>query len=91
MACSLIAGRLIHKGFKARSWLSWQIPIFTEGSHKNSRINEIYKNKITSYLREGGIPIITGFQGINKNERVSTIGRGGSDASAIMFAKFFKS
>ena len=90
VACSLIAGRLIHKGFKARSWLSWQIPIFTEGSHKNSRINEIYKNKITSYLREGGIPIITGFQGINKNERVSTIGRGGSDASAIMFAKFFK-
>ena len=90
VACSLIAGRLIHKGFKARSWLSWQIPIFTEGSHKNSRINKIYKNKITSYLREGGIPIITGFQGINKNERVSTIGRGGSDASAIMFAKFFK-
>ena len=90
VACSLIAGRLIHKGFKARSWLSWQIPIFTEGSHKNSRINEIYKNKITSYLREGGIPIITGFQGINRNERVSTIGRGGSDASAIMFAKFFK-
>ena len=90
VACSLIAGRLIHKGFKARSWLSWQIPIFTEGSHKNSRINKIYKNKITSYLKEDGIPIITGFQGINKKERVSTIGRGGSDASAIMFAKFFK-
>ncbi len=90
VACSLIAGRLIHKGFKARSWLAWQIPIFTEGSHKNSRINQIYKNRITNYLREDGIPIITGFQGINKNERVSTIGRGGSDASAIMFAKFFK-
>ena len=46
VACSLIAGRLIHKGFKSRSWLAWQIPIFTEGDYKNSRINEIHKKKI---------------------------------------------
>ncbi len=45
MACSLIAGRLIHKGFKARSWLSWQVPILTCGSYKNSRINQINKKK----------------------------------------------
>ncbi len=90
MACSLIAGRLIHKGFNSRSWLSWQIPIFTEGAYKSSRINQINKNKIIKYLKGGGIPIITGFQGINKNERVTTLGRGGSDASAIMLAKFFK-
>ena len=38
VACSLIAGRLIHNGFKSRSWLSWQIPILTNGNHKNSRI-----------------------------------------------------
>ncbi len=90
MACSLIAGRLIHKGFKSRSWLSWQIPILTVGTHKNSRINQINKNKIIKYLKEGGIPIITGFQGINNVNRITTIGRGGSDASAIMVAKFFK-
>ena len=90
MACSLIAGRLIHKGFNSRSWLSWQIPILTEGAYKSSRINKINKNKIIKYLKGGGIPIITGFQGINKNERVTTLGRGGSDASAIMLAKFFK-
>ena len=90
MACSLIAGRLIHKGLKSRSWLAWQIPIFTDGLHKNSRINQINKNKIIKYLKEGGIPIITGFQGVNSKERITTIGRGGSDASAIMFAKFFK-
>ena len=90
IACSLIAGRLIHKGFKARSWLAWQIPLFTKGSHKNARINQINKNKIKRYLKVGGIPIITGFQGINDEERITTIGRGGSDASAIMFAKFFK-
>ena len=88
-ACSLIAGRLIHKGLKSRSWLAWQIPIYTEGSHKNSRINRINKSKIMQYLKSGGIPIITGFQGVNKDERITTIGRGGSDASAIMLAKFF--
>ena len=90
VACSLIAGRLIHKGFKSRSWLSWQIPILTKGAHKNSRINQINKNKIIKYLKEGGIPIITGFQGVNDFNRVTTLGRGGSDASAIMIAKFFK-
>ena len=90
IACSLIAGRLIHKGFKSRSWLAWQIPILTKGIHKNSRINSIYKKKILNYLKGNGIPIITGFQGINNQERITTIGRGGSDASAIMLAKFFK-
>ena len=90
VACSLIAGRLIHKGYKSRSWLSWQLPITTEGPFKNSRISQINKNKIIKYLKEGGIPIIAGFQGINNKNRITTIGRGGSDASAIMIAKFFK-
>ena len=90
VACSLIAGRLIHKGFQSRSWMSWQVPIMTKGPYKNSRINQINKKKIIQYLKEGGIPIITGFQGINNFKRITTIGRGGSDASAIMIAKFFK-
>ena len=90
IACSLIAGSLINKGLKSRSWLAWQIPIVTNNLHKNSRIISINKKKIMNYLKEGGIPIITGFQGVNINERITTIGRGGSDASAIMFAKFFK-
>ncbi|MBD1173888.1 aspartate kinase [Pelagibacterales bacterium SAG-MED01] len=90
VACSLIAGRLIHQGLKSRSWLAWQIPILTNGLNKNSRIDYINKNKILKYIKEGGVPIITGFQGINNKERITTIGRGGSDASAIMIAKFFK-
>ena len=90
VACSLIAGRLIHKGFKSRSWLAWQIPILTDGPHKYARINNLYKNKLIKYLKEGGIPIVAGFQGINSSGRVTTIGRGGSDASAIVLAKFFK-
>ena len=88
-ACSLIAGRLIEKGILSRSWLAWQIPIITEGAHKYSRITRINRTKIRGFLKKGGIPIISGFQGINKDGRVTTIGRGGSDASAIMFAKFF--
>tara|TARA_S200000501_G_scaffold68796_1_gene60681 strand:- start:40 stop:1254 length:1215 start_codon:yes stop_codon:yes gene_type:complete len=90
VACSLIAGRLIHKGFKSRSWSAWQIPILTKGPHKNSKIHLINKKKISDYLEEGGIPIITGFQGVNKEGRLTTIGRGGSDSSAIVLAKFFK-
>ncbi len=90
VACSLIAGRLVCKGIKSRSWLAWQIPIFTRGPYKNSRINLVNKNRIIKYLREGGVPIITGFQGINIEQRMTTIGRGGSDATAIMLAKFFR-
>ncbi len=90
VSCSLIAGRLVHLGLKSRSWTAWQIPIFTENKHKFSRINQINKSKLLSYLKSGGVPIITGFQGVNRNERITTIGRGGSDSTAIMLAKFFK-
>ena len=90
IACSLIAGKLIDKGYMSRSWLAWQIPILTKGHHKNSRINQINKKEIIKYLKKGGIPIIAGFQGINNEKRITTIGRGGSDASAIMLSKFFK-
>ncbi len=89
MSCALISGELINKGFNSRSWMSWQVPIITEGKYKFSRINNINKIQISSYLKKGGIPIITGFQGINNKNRITTIGRGGTDASAIMFAKFF--
>ena len=90
MACALIAGRLNHLGYKSQSWLGWQIPIITDGNHGVSRINEIKKNRIKNYLKSGGIPVIAGFQGVNTNQRITTLGRGGSDASAIMIAKFFK-
>ena len=90
VACSLIAARLLHIGLKSRSWLSWQVPIITKGNHKNAKIIYINKKRILDYLKRGGIPIIAGFQGIDDNERLTTIGRGGSDASAIMIAKFLK-
>ena len=90
VSCALIAGRLIHKGFNSRSWMGWQIPIITDDKHKYSKIDKVNKQKIIKYLKSGGIPIVTGFQGINRENRITTIGRGGSDASAIVLAKFFK-
>jgi aspartate kinase len=76
--------------FKSRSWLSWQIPIVTEGPYSAARINRVVSSELQSYLKSGGIPVITGFQGINKDYRLTTIGRSGSDATAIMLAKFIK-
>ena len=90
VSCALIAGRLKHIGFKSRSWLSWQIPIITEGPYSAARINRVVSKELQSYLKSGGIPVITGFQGINKDYRLTTIGRSGSDATAIMLAKFIK-
>ena len=89
IACSLIAGRLNHLGIKSRSWMSWQIPIITDGPHSASKIYKINKKEILKYINSGGIPIIPGFQGINSFNRITTLGRGGSDVSAIILAKFF--
>ena len=90
ISCSLLAGQLIANGIQARSQMAWQIPIITEGQHKYSRIKYIYKKRILKLLNTGIVPVIAGFQGINKDLKITTIGRGGTDASAIMFAKFFK-
>ena len=90
ISCALISGRLNHIGIKSRSWLSWQVPIYTQGNHKKSRITNIPKSRIINYLKSGGVPIVTGFQGVNSENRLTTLERGGSDASAIMIAKYFK-
>ena len=89
VACALIAARLKSLGYKSRSWMSWQIPIITDGPYKSARINKIYKKNISKFITSGGIPVITGFQGVNAEDRITTLGRGGTDASAIMLAKFF--
>ena len=90
MSCALISGRLNHIGYKSQSWMGWQVPILTEGNHSLSRIVKIYKKRIINFIKNGGIPVIAGFQGIGPDRRITTLGRGGSDASAIMIAQFFK-
>ena len=89
-SCALIAARLNHIGLKSRSWMSWQLPIQTEGPYSASRISKVIVKELNNYLKKGGIPVITGFQGINNKFRLTTIGRSGSDATAIMLAKFIK-
>ncbi len=90
VSCALIAGRLKHNGLNARSWTSWQLPILTDGPHASARIKTVNTRGLINYVNSGGIPIITGFQGISEHYRITTIGRSGSDATAIMLAKFFK-
>ena len=86
---ALLAGALINLKIKAKSYLNWQIPILTEGEHSNARIVNIHTEKINQFLEKKGIAIIPGFQGISQNGNITTIGRGGSDASAVAIAKIF--
>ena len=88
VTCALLAGALINLNLKAKSWLNWQIPILSEGDHSNSRIINVNVSKINEYLKEG-VAIVPGFQSISKNGDITTLGRGGSDASAVAFAKLF--
>ena len=86
---ALMAGALNELGVKSKSWMNWQIPILTTGDHTNSRIININVENINTYLSEGGVAIIPGFQGISPSGDITTIGRGGSDASAVAIAKIF--
>ena len=86
---ALLAGALEEIGVKARSYMSWQIPILTDGEHNNSRILNMHIEKINKFILNKGIAIIPGFQGISKKGEVTTIGRGGSDATAVAVAKIF--
>ena len=86
---ALMAGALNEIGIKSKSWMSWQIPILTEGDHNNSRIVNINISRIKDYLSDGGVAIIPGFQGISKLGETTSIGRGGSDATAVAIAKIF--
>ncbi len=86
---ALLSGALINIGVNSKSWLNWQIPILTEGDHSNSRIINMNIEKINKFLSEKGVVIIPGFQGISKAGDITTIGRGGSDATAVAVAKIF--
>ena len=84
---ALLSGALIEIGVNSKSWLNWQIPILTEGEHSNARIVNIGIKKINEYLLKKEVVVIPGFQGISKFGDITTIGRGGSDATAVAVAK----
>ena len=90
ISSSLLSGAIIDLGIKARTWLGWQIPIFTDDNYNASQIIKVKTDEILKFISEGGVAVIAGFQGITKNNRITTLGRGGSDLSAVAIAKFFK-
>jgi len=90
ISCSLLSGAIIDLGIKSRSWLGWQIPIITDNNHNSSQIMKIETDEILKFISNGGVPVIAGFQGISVDNRITTLGRGGSDLSAVAIAKFFQ-
>ncbi|WP_338662787.1 aspartate kinase [Pararoseomonas sp. SCSIO 73927] len=77
-------------GVEARSWQGWQIPISTDGAHGKARVEEIDGSRLVAAMGRGQVPVIAGFQGIGPEERVATLGRGGSDLSAVAIAAAVK-
>lgn len=73
-------------GYKAKSFTGWQIPIITDGTNENARIKSINTNKIKEILNDKYIVIVAGFQGIDEDLNITTLGRGGSDTTAVALA-----
>jgi len=74
---------------KSRSWLGWQVPIITNDIHGKAVIKEIKTENISEYLDKNFVAIVSGFQGISSDNRITTLGRGGSDTSAVALAAAF--
>ena len=86
VTAGLLAMTLQALGCKARSWLGWQMPIHTDGAHAKARIGEIDADALLASMAAGAIAVIPGFQGLTDDNRITTLGRGGSDTSAVAVA-----
>ncbi|QOV95553.1 MULTISPECIES: aspartate kinase [Novosphingobium] len=86
----LLAMHLQALGCKARSWLGWQLPIHTDDAHSKARIEGIDSEAVLASMASGEIAVIPGFQGVSDKGRVTTLGRGGSDTSAVAVAAAVK-
>jgi aspartate kinase len=82
----LLAIALQDQGVDARSWQGWQIPIKTDAAHGAARIREIDGERLIERLEKGQVAVVSGFQGIGPDNRIATLGRGGSDTSAVAIA-----
>ena len=86
ISAGILSAYLNEKGFKTRSLLGWQAPIKTDSFFGKARIREINKDKIIKMFDYNDVIIMAGFQGVTENNRISTLGRGGSDTSAVAVA-----
>lgn len=90
VTAGLFALALQKLGLKARSWLGWQVPIVTDTQHGRARIVDIQTADLQARIAAGEIPVVAGFQGLSDDGRISTLGRGGSDTSAVALAAALK-
>jgi len=86
VTAGLLAMTLRNMGFAARSWMGWQVPIITDDAHGKARIDDVPPEKLAAALEAGEIPVVAGFQGVDRQGRLSTLGRGAGDLSAVAVA-----
>ena len=86
ITAGLLAMTLRNMGVPARSWLGWQVPIITDQAHGRARIDDIPPENLEAALAAGEVAVIAGFQGVTREGRIATLGRGGSDTSAVAIA-----
>ena len=82
----LMALALQAAGVDARSWLGWQVPVLTDDVHGRARIGDIDASELLTRMARGQVPVVAGFQGLSPARRITTLGRGGSDTSAVALA-----
>jgi aspartate kinase len=90
VTAGLMALALQAQGIDARSWLGWQVPIRTDGVHGKARIEAIETDELDRRLAQGQVAVVAGFQGLGPRGRITTLGRGGSDTSAVALAAALK-
>ena len=86
VTAGLLAMTLRNMGVSARSWMGWQIPIIADDAHGRARIDDISPEKLGAAMDAGEVAVIAGFQGVTRDGRIATLGRGGSDTSAVVIA-----
>ncbi|HQT47233.1 MAG TPA: aspartate kinase, partial [Acidocella sp.] len=90
VTAGLLAIALQNLGVDSRSWMGWQIAVDTDGQHGKARINGIEGEELIERMKIGQVPVVAGFQGIGPDNRITTLGRGGSDTSAVALAAALK-
>jgi aspartate kinase len=86
VTAGLLAMTLRNMGIAARSWMGWQVPIVTDDAHGRARIDDIPPARLVAALEGGEVAVIAGFQGVTQDGRLTTLGRGGSDTTAVAIA-----
>ena len=86
---ALLTIALNNLNIKGRSWLGWQVPIITNNTHSKAVIDKIKTSKILNSFKKNDIAIVSGFQGLSSENRITTLGRGGSDTTAVAIAAAF--